>query len=135
MIKYTFNNGKEYPLIQDSKLIAKLNKRYRKISRINNNFFYPGWDKESVYYIVDLNLFHGARSEIYDYWFSDKVDQYWETVKDLPITANMVLDMSVTPISSVVHKGEFYFFCLRHDEGAEPFRLWFKLDDGVVVNG
>ncbi len=136
MIKYRFNNGKEYPLIQDSKLITKLNKRYSKISRCNKGFFFPGWGKESVYYIIDLNLFNGARSEIYDYWFSDKVDQYWEATKvEGSWRANIVFDLSVTPFITVVHKKEVYFFCVRHDESAEPFRLWFKLGDGVTVNG
>ena len=36
---------------------------------------------------------------------------------------------------ALVHKKEVYFFCVRHDETAEPSRLWFKLDDGVTVNG
>mgnify|MGYP001179651083 CR=1 FL=1 len=135
MIKYRFNNGKEYPLIQDGKLIAKLNKR-SKICEINKDVFFPAWHEESAYYIIDLNLFHGARSEIYDYWFSDKVDQYWEATKvEGSWRANIVFDLSITPIATVVHKKEVYFFCVRHDETAEPSRLWFKLDDGVTVNG
>ena len=141
-IKYTFMDNKEYPLIDNPKLIRALNRRCNKVYKklgvddLNDGLPYnPVMDMSSIY--------GGVRSELREYSDGEYAipgTKWWlprwipdDNVVD-DVKGCFIFDMVIHPAGFIGYKGEKYFFCFRFDEYREAFRLWFKVKDGVEIS-
>ncbi len=122
---FTFNNGEALPLIEDLKLVRKLNRKYNRLSytkKITTN---------SMTRIGHPRVY-GYKSEIFHLFFNKRP---WAKKVSEKMSEQLAIKCEpvIYGIGKVLHKGQTFFFCTRIDEYSEYSRLWFNMDEGTKV--
>ena len=122
---FTFNNGEALPLIEDPKLVRKLNRKYNRLSytkKITTNSLAR----------VNGPRVYGYRSEIFHIFFNKNP---WAKKVSMNMSERLAIECvpAIYGIGKIRHSGKLYFFCVRLGEDSECSRLWFKMDEGTKV--
>ena len=121
---FTFNDGMTYKLIENSKLIRKLNRKYNRLS----------WEKRVTTNHVGPKVYEqgpglrGYRSEVFHVFNNNFVWPKWMRA-DISARCEPV----IFGIGKVKRRKQTYFFAVRPDEHSECSRLWFSMDEGTKV--